>query len=112
MDEPGELGIFVFPGGAVWCSFQSPIWLIAPAAVRVDEWTHIGCTYDGATQRIYVDGVRVAELPLTRVTSLTPGTIRIGANAPDGEHFDGQIDELRFFGSWRTDAEIAAAAAR
>ena len=52
----------------------------APAALGVGVWTHLATTYDGATLRIFVNGVQVASRALTGAIVNDAGPLRIGAN--------------------------------
>ena len=66
------------------------------AAVPLNSWTHLALTYDGATLRLYVNGI------LVRSTSghgaaASAGALRIGGNSVWGEYFRGLIDEVRIY---------------
>jgi hypothetical protein len=75
-------------------------------AAAVGRWQHVAATYDGATARIYVDGLQAASLPFTG----NPGnsnTWRIGAyGATAGGFFDGLVDDIRIYDRALTAAEI------
>jgi hypothetical protein len=59
------------------------------------SWHHLVGTYDGTTQRFYVDGVEVGTA-LTHTTTLTTGgTFRLSHDAFDT--FAGSIDEVRVY---------------
>ncbi len=105
-DIGGQHSAWVRDGGAFTCRS-----IRVDAALRVDTWTHVACVFDGDSSKAYVDGVLAATGSSSPGTP-GPGDIRIGANSPDGDYFEGLIDEMRIFRGVRTDAEIAAAAAR
>ena len=67
------------------------------SVVPADTWTHLATTYDGATVRLYVNGVLAASKAATGaiVTSTLP--LRIGGNNIWGEFFEGSIDEVRLY---------------
>jgi chitodextrinase len=67
------------------------------SAPPLSAWTHLATTYDGAYQRLYVNGVAVASRPLTGSMPNSGGALRIGGNNVWGEWFQGQIDELRIY---------------
>ena len=79
---------------------------MAPDAVEVGRWTRVALTYDGAAERLYVDGHEVARHAASgRIQA--PGTpLWIGGNRPYGEHFAGVIDEVRAFDRALSAAEI------
>src|SRR5439155_1431726 len=63
----------------------------------VNTWTHLAATYDGATQRLYVNGVEVAARAQTGAIVSTVNPLRIGGNSIWGEFFQGRIDEVRIY---------------
>jgi hypothetical protein len=77
---------------------------VAPPA---PGWHHLAYSYDGTTNRLYVDGVQ-------RATSTTaPDTgpannARLGANFDGSEPFTGLLDEVRIYNRALTAAEIAS----
>ena len=75
----------------------------------IGAWTHIATTYDGANQRLYINGVLVATKAQTGTLAVSNGALRIGGNAAfAGEFFDGLIDEVRVYNKARTQAQIQA----
>jgi Concanavalin A-like lectin/glucanases superfamily/Cadherin-like domain/Bacterial Ig domain len=72
-------------------------------------WTHIATTYDGATQRFYVNGALVASRAHTGSMSTSNSPLRIGGNnAWSGEFFQGLIDEVRIYNRALSAAEVQA----
>ena len=78
------------------------------AALAVDTWTHLALTYDGATLRLYVNGVQVASQARTGnlVTSANP--LQIGGDSIFGQYFQGSIDEVRIYNQALSPSEIQA----
>jgi uncharacterized repeat protein (TIGR01451 family) len=76
------------------------------AAVPLSTWTHLALTYDGATMRMFVNGVQVSTKALTGSASVTSGALRIGGNSVWGEYFRGLIDEIRIYNRPLTGGEI------
>lgn len=70
-------------------------------------WYHVVATYDGSTERLYVNGA----LEGTATTSMSmPDTtlpLRIGAASASSDYFDGQIDEAAVYNVALTPAQIA-----
>jgi hypothetical protein len=69
-------------------------------------WTHLAATYDGTTQRLYVNGVEVASQPQTGQVPVSSAALRIGGNSVWGEYFQGKIDEVRLYNRALTVSEI------
>jgi Concanavalin A-like lectin/glucanases superfamily len=75
-------------------------------ALPLNTWTHLALTYDGATLRMFTNGVQVgsASAPGAAVTSSQ--ALRIGGDSVWGEYFKGLIDEVRLYNRALTAAEI------
>ena len=75
--------------------------------VPVDEWTHLATTYDGVTQRLYVDGVEVASRAVLGTIAVSAGALLIGGNAFDPtQSFNGVIDEVRIYNRALSQSEV------
>jgi len=91
------LGMFHgFPASAVSFFFA-----IGPEKVPLGEWVHLAMTYDGITERIYLNGSEAAfyDIGLPIVADETPVTI--GAATTDEfeviENIAGLVDEVRLY---------------
>ncbi|EIC29042.1 LamG domain-containing protein [Methylomicrobium album] len=73
-----------------------------------DTWSHLVATYDGANQRLYVNGVEVAQSPQTAMIRQSKGKLRIGGNSLGNEYFHGYIDEVRIYNRALTPDEVVA----
>ena len=71
-----------------------------------NQWTHLVVTYDGAVQRLYVNGVEVARENVNGVIYSSSGKLRIGGNSLWGEFFKGYIDEVRIYNRALTETEV------
>jgi PKD repeat protein len=71
-----------------------------------NTWTHLVATYDGSYQRLYVNGVKVAEKAQSGQIQQSSGVMRIGGNSVWGEYFDGYIDEVRIYNRALTATEV------
>jgi hypothetical protein len=77
--------------------------------ISTTDWTHLATTYDGITQRMYVNGVQVSSRAQTGSIVAGDQPLRIGGNASfAGEFFKGLIDEVKVYNRALTAAEIAA----
>ena len=73
----------------------------------VDEWVHIVCTYDGTTQKLYINGSLDQSATTSQTVSVTTNA-KIGARNFDDRavEFLGKIDELGIYDRALTAAEV------
>jgi hypothetical protein len=89
----------------------------ASAIAPVDQWMHVVGTYDGATRRLYVNGVEVVAEAATGMVKAdrTPLTIGASLDTPDPERpetrFRGVIDELALWNRALSPGEVSVLAA-
>jgi hypothetical protein len=76
--------------------------------LTANTWVHLAATYDGATQRLFVNGVEVANRAQTGSITTTTDSLRIGTNNASSEFFAGTIDEVRIYNRALSAAEIQA----
>jgi hypothetical protein len=73
---------------------------------------HLVATYDGANQRLYVNGTQAASRAQTGSASVGSGSLGIGFRGGTSEYFNGTIDEAAVYNkalsATRVDAHTAA----
>ena len=79
------------------------------ATAEADVWYHVAVTYDGATARLYVDGVEVGSQAFSNFSydAATPVTLTMGANGNALFPVDGQISDVRVWDVARSASDIA-----
>jgi len=82
--------------------------LYGVSQLPLNTWSHLAATYDGASQRLYVNGVQIASRAQTGSMSVSSAPLRIGGNSIWGEYFQGRIDEVRIYNRALTAAQIQA----
>ena len=71
-------------------------------------WTHVVATWDGSRARVYVDGaLRITSDVKTYVPGIAGG-FAVGTRSDAGFPWPGDADEVAFYNTVLTDAEIAA----
>jgi PKD repeat protein len=81
--------------------------VMGPNRLPVNAWTHLVATYDGAYQRLYVNGLEVAKSARNTLIQPSNGVLRIGGNSLWGEYFHGYIDEVRVYNRALTATEVS-----
>ena len=70
-------------------------------------WTHVAVASDGATMRVYLNGVQVGVTPVAGALPNTSGPLRDRRQLGVGrEFFDGTIDDVRVYSRALSQAEI------
>jgi hypothetical protein len=88
---------------------SSDIGISGTATTPLNAWTHLAATYDGATLRLYVNGVQAASKAVTGAIRTSTGALRIGGNSTwNDEWFAGLIDEVRVYKRALSATEIQA----
>lgn len=88
-------------------AFNDGSWhVLKSTALPLNQWTHLVGTYDGQYQRLYANGVEVANRPQTGLIPASNGVLRIGGSGLWGEYFNGKIDELRIYNRALTATEV------
>jgi hypothetical protein len=83
--------------------------LQTPSGVIVAGGTyHVVGTFDGTTQRLYVNGAQVASAALSGSASVTSNPLVIGSWDGASEFFAGTIDEPAVYGGVLSAAQVAA----
>ena len=83
-------------------------YVTARSASPVRSWSHVALTYDGATLRLFVNGIQVSSRATTGIIQSTAKPLWIGGNHPYGEHFEGVIDDARVYNRALSEDEIQA----
>jgi hypothetical protein len=113
-EQPGEFVYALYvgapstPGGYfnVGTSSTTERQVNGPTALPLNTWSHLASTYDGATSRVFVNGVQVASKAFTGTIASSTGAVRIGGNSVWGEFFAGRLDEVRIYNRALSAAEI------
>jgi hypothetical protein len=79
---------------------------IKPSPLTLNTWTHLAATYDGATLRLYVNGVQSVSTNMTGNIATSTGPLQIGGDTVFGQFFAGLIDEVRIYNRALNAAEI------
>jgi hypothetical protein len=74
--------------------------------LALNTWTHIATTYDGATFKLFINGVQVQSSAVTGLITTTTNPLDIGGSPVLGQYFTGQIDEVRIYNRALTTTEI------
>ncbi len=110
VDNNGRYGLFILAGGVLRAT--APGAIDSPVLLATTGWQHVAYTYDGTTQRLYINGTQVKETALAGGT-YGPGDgagLALGMNSPNGDQLDGALDAVRIWRVARTAMQICRAA--
>lgn len=84
-------------------------WFIvaATSALNLNTWTHVAGVYDGASMKIFINGVLNNSISQTGNIEVSPSTLKIGKWA-SVDSFHGNIDEVRIWNIARSNSEISS----
>lgn len=72
------------------------------------EWIHVVGVYDGAKQRIYVDGILKKTVDLTGKINSSSESLGIGRpDAPDNYYLSGVLDDIRIYSRALSEEEVS-----
>jgi hypothetical protein len=82
--------------------------LFGTTPLTLNTWSHLATTYDGTTQKLYVNGTQVASRAQTGAIQTSNLPLSIGGDTVQGQQFfQGRIDEVRVYNRALSAAEIA-----
>ncbi|HEX2782817.1 MAG TPA: LamG-like jellyroll fold domain-containing protein [Ilumatobacteraceae bacterium] len=84
-------------------TYTSPL---SGSALTVNSWSYVAATYDGASLKLYVNGVQVASRSQTGAIKSSTGKVGIGGDGFWGQYFNGLIDDVRIYNRALAPAEI------
>jgi len=90
---------FLLNFGSSWTTVS------AGMTMNAGEWYHVAGVYDGATMKIYVNGVEQNAIAQTGAFDISASSFKIGAWSGGG-NWNGSIDEVRVWDDARTQTEL------
>ncbi len=72
----------------------------------LNAWHHLALTYDGATIKIYIDGVLANSQAQTGTIAVNTNALVLGEQTGYPEYFGGSADEIRIWNLARTQTQI------
>jgi hypothetical protein len=84
-------------------------YVTSAATIPVGTWTHLAGTYDGASLKVYVNGVLEGTTAYVSTFIGTTNEVKIGGGLTNNtEYFPGDIADVRLWNVAKTQAEIAS----
>lgn len=72
----------------------------------LNTWHHIACTYDGTTQKLYLNGSLVASASTSQTVSVSQNLIIGKQSYSDVAYFNGSINNLKIFNTALTQDQV------
>ena len=88
----------LYTTGDLFASGTSPL--------PLNTWSHLAMTWDGTTQRIFVNGAQVGSAAVGGTLVNSAGALRFGGNNVWAEWFAGRLDEIRVYDRALTQSEL------
>ena len=105
-----ELGVYATTDKAYLFVYDDPgsCWVLGDSAISTGRWYHIAGTWDGVTNKIFVNGVQQADTDTSNVPALDVSrAITIGAHYNGTvRNLDGLIGEVRVYSRALSPLEI------
>ncbi|MBN1529109.1 MAG: PQQ-dependent sugar dehydrogenase, partial [Thermoleophilaceae bacterium] len=112
-EQPGQLVYALYanndfsrPSGHLFTT--SDLATTGTAPLALNTWTHLAMTWDGTTQRLFLNGVQVSSQAVSGTLVNSAGALRFGGNNVWTEWFSGALDEIRIYNRALTQAEVQA----
>jgi hypothetical protein len=95
---------FTISAGAGWNDVSTG------SILGLNQWYHVAGVYDGASMKIFVNGIMQSEIAVTDEINISSNDLNLGENPEwTNRMFNGTLDEVRIWNVARTDAEIQSA---
>ena len=91
-------------GGGIIGGSYGQVFTTSPLATNT--WSFLALTYDGATERLYLNGTQVASLAHTGAITSSTNALTLGSDPFYGQFFNGLIDNIRIYNSALSAAAI------
>jgi hypothetical protein len=96
-----------FRGVVRYADNSSAVIVDAGISVSNGQWFHVILAYDGSEARIYVDGVKRDTTVDGNGVRTSGGSFEVGRRADGILHYDGDIDDVRYYNKGLTDTEAS-----
>ena len=90
-------------GGIIGGSYGQ---VFTSSALPTSTWSHLALTYDGSTERLYLNGAMVDSVAHTGTITSSTNALTLGSDPFYGQFFNGLIDEVRIYNKALTAAQI------
>jgi len=93
----------IYDSSLIYQLNSSDVSLSSPS---LNTWHHIACTYDGTTQKLYLNGSLVASASTSQTVSVSQNLVFGKQSYSDVAYFDGSIANVAIYSDSKTQSQI------
>jgi gliding motility-associated-like protein len=104
--------LYITNNGVVHASWQegfsfvgTPVNASSPTTLTLNKWTHIALVKNGTTMKMYADGIEIYSVTCAATIDVPDNAYWLGKS---DQQFGGTLDEVRFWSTAKTQAQIKA----
>lgn len=80
--------------------------VVTTTIFKANTWYHVAAVYNGATYKLYVNGIEEGSSAITGNLTVSNKNLLIGVNRIGSEHWTGVIDEVKVYNYARTTRQL------